>query len=221
MRTHTHNTEYFKQIDNEEKAYWLGFIAADGYLNKRGNTVGICLDINDSSHLEKFKTSIQYTGNIFIRKSQFSKEHRITEKSVIEIYSRELSKDIEKYGLDYNKSHSLSVISNIPKELVNHFVRGVFDGDGCFFFSKGTTPKHKGSPGITITGTKNFLEFICEFIPDVPKSLQHDKRTEGTYILYLKSIKRYRRFTDFIYKNATVSLDRKFKKHQEILDKIR
>lgn len=221
MRTYTYNTDYFKQIDSEEKAYWLGFIAADGYLNKRGNTVGICLDVSDTSHLEKFKISIEYTGNIFIRKSQFSKEHKITEKSVIEIYSGELSKDIEKYGLDCNKSHSLSTINNISKELIHHFIRGVFDGDGCFFFSKGTTPNHKGSPGITIVGTKNFLEFLCEYIPDSPKSLQYDKRTNGTYTLYLKSIKRYLRFTDFIYKDATVFLDRKFKKHQEILHKIR
>lgn len=220
MKTYTFNADYFKQIDTEEKAYWLGFIAADGYLNKRGNTLGICLDISDKSHLEKFKTSIAYTGNVFTRTSQYSKEHKITEKAVIEIYSTQLSKDVNTYGLDYEKSKSLSTISNVPKELMNHFIRGHFDGDGCLFFDKGRKETHKGSPGITIVGTKSFLEYICEFIPDVPKSLQYDKRTTGTYTLYLKSIKRYKKFTDYIYKDATVYLDRKFLKHQEILKKI-
>ena len=103
---------------------------------------------------------------------------------------------------------------------MHHFIRGHFDGDGCLFFEKGKKETHKGSPGITIVGTKSFLEFICDFIPDVPKSLQYDKRTAGTYTLYLKSIKRYKKFTDYIYKDATVYLDRKFLKHQDILKKI-
>jgi hypothetical protein len=221
MKTYTFDTNYFKQIDTEEKAYWLGFIAADGYLNKRGNTLGICLDVSDFTHLEKFKKSINYTGEVFTRKSQFSKEYKFTEKAVIEIYSRELSKDINMYGLDYQKSKSLSVIYNIPEELMHHFIRGHFDGDGCFFFSKGKKETHTGSPGITIVGTKSFLEFISKFIPDVPKSLRHDKRTEGSYILYLRSVKRYKNFTDYIYKDATIFLDRKFLKHQQILNKIK
>lgn len=220
MKTYTFNADYFKQIDTEEKAYWLGFIAADGYLNKRGNTLGICLDISDRSHLEKFKTSIAYTGNVFTRTSQYSEECRVTEKAVIEIYSKELSKDVNTYGLDYEKSKTLSTINNVPKELMHHFIRGHFDGDGCLFFQKGRKETHKGSPGITIVGTKSFLEFICDFIPDVPRSLQHDKRTIGSYTLYLKSIKRYKKFTDYIYKDATIYLDRKFLKHQEILKKI-
>ena len=221
MKTFTHNTEFFKQIDNEDKAYWLGFICADGYLNKRGNTVGICLDISDISHLEKFKKSISYTGNIFTRKSQFSENHRITEKAVIEIYSGNLSKDIEKYGVDYQKSYSLSTIINIPNDLMHHFIRGVFDGDGCLFYQNGKKETHNISPGITIVGTENFLNFISKYIPDIPKSLRFDKRTKSTYTLYLKSIKRYKRFTDYIYKDATIYLDRKFKKHQDILSKIK
>ena len=28
-----YNRHIFDNIDNEEKAYWLGFIVADGYLN--------------------------------------------------------------------------------------------------------------------------------------------------------------------------------------------
>lgn len=212
---------YFKQIDTEDKAYWLGFICADGYLNKRGNTLGICLSISDLQHLEKFKKSINYTGDIFTRKSQYSKEHKLTEKAVIEIYSKELSKDISSYGLDFKKSHTLGIVSGIPNNLINHFIRGYFDGDGCLFFEQGKTKNHKGSPGITIVGTENFLNFIKKFIPDVPKSLQHDKRTEQTFTLYLKSIKRYKNFTDFIYKDANIYLERKFKKHLDILDKIK
>lgn len=221
MRTYTYNTDFFKQIDTEEKAYWLGFIAADGYLNKRGNTLGICLDISDKQHLEKFKTSISYTGQVFTRSSQYSKEHRVTEKAVIEIYSRELSTDVGKFGLDYQKSKTLSTLTGIPKELMHHFIRGVFDGDGCFFHQKPKKETHNIRPGITIVGTHNFLTFLSDYLPDVPKSLQLDNRTGGTYTFYLCSTKRYLRFTEYIYKEATVYLDRKFLKHQDILSKMK
>lgn len=221
MRKYTFDMNYFEQINTEDKAYWLGFIAADGYLNKRGNTLGICLDISDKEHLEKFKNCINYTGNVFTRTSQYSKKHRVTLKAVIEIYSTKLSKMINSYGLDYQKTKTLGKVKNIPPHLMHHFIRGVFDGDGCLFLEKPVTKNHKGSPGITIVGTKDFLNFICDHIPDVPKSLQHDKRTSNTYTLYLKSIIRYKRFTDYIYKDATIFLDRKFKKHQKILEKIK
>ncbi|MEK6880887.1 MAG: hypothetical protein AABY22_14805 [Nanoarchaeota archaeon] len=29
------NNDFFKVIDNQEKAYWLGFIVADGYLFRK------------------------------------------------------------------------------------------------------------------------------------------------------------------------------------------
>ena len=35
---HNLNKDYFKNIDNEEKAYWLGFIAADGCIYKMSKT---------------------------------------------------------------------------------------------------------------------------------------------------------------------------------------
>ena len=50
-----------KKIDTEEKAYWLGFIAADGCIGTNRNTIRVDLKIADKSHLEKLRTSI--SGN--------------------------------------------------------------------------------------------------------------------------------------------------------------
>ena len=52
------NENYFETIDNEEKAYWLGFISTDGNIYKRDNNGTIILSFNlnirDKKHLEKF-----------------------------------------------------------------------------------------------------------------------------------------------------------------------
>ena len=49
----------FDKIDTEEKAYWLGFIVADGYLNINKHMLRIKLGNRDRSHLIKF---IKFVG---------------------------------------------------------------------------------------------------------------------------------------------------------------
>ena len=50
------NHNYFEIINTEEKAYWLGFIYADGYVQSNRNTknIGITLSNIDYNHLIKF-----------------------------------------------------------------------------------------------------------------------------------------------------------------------
>lgn len=60
LRTHYRGTcddTYFRSIDTEEKAYWLGFLTADGYIST-DNRIGISLGIRDVEHLNKFKSAL-------------------------------------------------------------------------------------------------------------------------------------------------------------------
>lgn len=57
------NHDYFEKIDSEEKAYWLGFIAADGYVNK-ANCVGVTLASKDHAHLLKLAKATESTYEI-------------------------------------------------------------------------------------------------------------------------------------------------------------
>ena len=50
------NEFYFNKIDTEEKAYWLGFLYADGYVHTNNNEISI--NITDKEHIEKFKIAI-------------------------------------------------------------------------------------------------------------------------------------------------------------------
>ena len=68
LRKYYHDEDYFETIDSEEKAYWLGFIYADGFVeSKRINSnqkFGITLNNIDYDHLLKFKKSINATNPI-------------------------------------------------------------------------------------------------------------------------------------------------------------
>ena len=61
------NERYFENIDTGSKAYWLGFIAADGcVVNKKGKRLlYIELSKKDKCHLENFKKEVEYEGPIY------------------------------------------------------------------------------------------------------------------------------------------------------------
>ena len=55
----TFDEHSFDVIDTEEKAYWLGFLYADGNVSNTKNEVGITLQSSDIKHLYKFKTFLK------------------------------------------------------------------------------------------------------------------------------------------------------------------
>ena len=84
------NYEFFKNIDTEEKAYWLGFLYADGWItvNEDANSghVGIQLQKSDYEHLKKFNNSLNGNYNIeYGSKASFS--GKLHEYCKIRIYS--------------------------------------------------------------------------------------------------------------------------------------
>ena len=56
--------DYFESINSQDKAYWLGFLIADGY--NSGNLIRI--DIQDKGHLEKLRDRIYINCDMPIRK---------------------------------------------------------------------------------------------------------------------------------------------------------
>lgn len=69
-----YNRHIFDIIDSQEKAYWLGFIIADGYLNVDRRMLRIKLGDKDKNHLEKF---IKFLGGN-IEDMLKSETHNIT-----------------------------------------------------------------------------------------------------------------------------------------------
>ena len=68
-----YNRHIFDIVNTPEKAYWLGFIVADGYLNIDKHMMRIKLGNQDKCHLEKFIHFIN--GNDEMLKSEI---HNIT-----------------------------------------------------------------------------------------------------------------------------------------------
>lgn len=119
FRKHTFDFGYFEQIDSKEKAYWLGFIYAEGGIYK--NTLSIKLANIDRYVLDEFKKSIKAT--------YFIKPVKNKEASVIKINSKQLIEQMARLGVIPNKSAKIKW-PHIPANLVPAFILGYYDGDG-------------------------------------------------------------------------------------------
>ena len=142
LRKYVFDENYFEKIDTPEKAYWLGFIMADGCVNIRtenSKRLYIGLSNKDIQHLEKFKKDIKSDHNILV--SDVTTNYNIgSNKSIVcslTINSVKLCNDLIKYGVIPKKSGKEYISDLIPKEFIRDFIRGFFDGDGSAYYYNG------------------------------------------------------------------------------------
>lgn len=205
-RKYTCNEQFFKQIDTEEKAYWLGFIYADGYISN--NNLGITLSEIDKDHLYKFSESIKSTYPINTYKYSGYKD---VYGSRVVIKSDMLISDLIHNGVFYNKSLILLPPKNIPDNLLMHFIRGYMDGDGSISVSK---TKYGDSYKLRFEGTKEMLDWIQLIFKTNCKLQKRNKDTKNSYSLdYGGNISVLSKL-NLIYNNANVFLPRKYDRYK-------
>lgn len=197
--TYQLNQEYFDVIDSEDKAYWLGFIAADGNIRKDFLRLSIELARCDKNHLVKFRDSLNSNAPI-------KDMDRENPSSYIRINNKHLCLALANYGIVPNKSLTFTVkLDLIPQIYLKDFIRGYFDGDGSIYQDR------RGSWGINFTGSHSFMAQLKELLP-----FEIYTNDRGNYSsLETQSKTKIKIFLDFIYSNATIYLDRKYLKSQE------
>lgn len=199
------NENFFEIIDNEEKAYFLGLLMVDGCNNRTG--FAISLQEEDSYILENFKNAISYTGNI---KSYFYRRNDSHKYFVLKIRSRKISNDLIKHSVVPKKSYAAEFPKNIPKNLHHHFIRGVFDGDGCASICNKNLY-------FSFVGSKDLLDEINKIISEncsINKAKTRKNTIENNNIINMcwSGSNNAKKFRDWLYKDATLFLNRKKEK---------
>lgn len=120
-RTPTHYNIHFFDEYNEASCYWAGFIAADGYVRSDRSAVTIHLASTDYEHLLKLAQLTDYEGNVNINNN----ECYITFSG--KWFQEALADKFDIYSI---KTFDVEISEKIPKDMVKHFIRGYFDGDG-------------------------------------------------------------------------------------------
>jgi hypothetical protein len=209
-RKYTINENYFDNINNEGKAYFLGFLYADGYNNEKNNMVSLCLHRKDKEILLKLRKEIN--SNKPLRT-----ENHLYYKLIIE--NKHISEQVAKMGCMQAKTFKICFPSfNIISEnLIHHFMRGYFDGDGYVSKDK----KKSSSQNISITSNKkfllNYIKYLAKKCDLNPVKTCKYKTTKIISAVY-GGRNQVCRIYNFLYKDATFFLQRKKKRFLKILE---
>lgn len=217
---YSYNKEFFKDINSAEKAYWLGFMYADGYvtIGKTNAEIAIELNPNDAEHLKKFNKSLE--GNVPINyrehKSTFSD---ITKTVNIRLYSREMAEDLIKNGCYQNKTFKIKFPDFIATKFLWDFVRGYFDGDGSIYLDK----QRKFISFNFTCGSKEFIFGLKDFLNNngIYAYYTEDNRKDNKfkeqhtrYKLLINGMNNAYCFGEKLYQNSELFLNRKREKYE-------
>lgn len=207
------NYTYFDCIDTELKAYFLGFIIADGNVSIRNNQYSLKISIQrqDRYLLEELLKELDCSNviNDYTKQTTFAKSEH--DYSYVSITNKYLVSSLIKLNVIPRKTGK-EKFPDIKEELIHHMIRGFFDGDGIASY----TPNSKA---FGFVGNKVIIEQI-KFALDGKwddVTLQSHWATEGLYQITSRKCKTIKALYDYMYTNATFCLERKKIKFEKAL----
>lgn len=220
QRRNTVDQDFFEEINNSKKAYWLGFLWADGYCDPKYKKMKLDLQERDKTLLEVFKKDINFSGKITSYTAKLGKSYRTTEATVyrIAVINEKFVNDLAAKGVISHRETKNYPHDIIPKELFAHFLRGYFEGNGTISFSC-KNRKIKGL-NVAICGGTNFLLDIQQILKNIYgiESSGYYRRPNNPNNITIRFTKHQEqlKFLNLIYQNADTFMSRKYNKYMEV-----
>lgn len=225
MSKYYYNKNYFKEITTEKQAYWLGFLYADGCITRfyrneklKSMSLELVLQSEDKEHLENFKKDLE--TNIPIAHKVISNKYH-ADKIVLNCTS--LCRDLINLGCTPQKSLILEFPKEeiVPSHLLNHFIRGYFDGDGGVSYTEGKYYNSQRDKSYTqhhyrcyFCGNEMFLKQLRDILLSEGiciSELKQDSRSNAVNI-YIYGNENIDKFKKYLYENSHRNLSRKYDK---------
>lgn len=208
------NDYCFTFIDTEQKAYWLGFLLTDGWVQSKNGVgqkeIGIQLQARDAYILENLKLLFQTNNQIMeVSKKAQGREWKMAR---LVVSSDQIAEDLARFGVVPNKTPITKIYPNlIPKEHFRHFIRGIFDGDGSTHLDKSNQLRIKWY------GLYNLVEFINHYLWQEIDTPYRDNIAMSSvkdaivpiYQLEFSAHADIQKIYKFLYQDASVYLKRK------------
>lgn len=213
--------EIFFNKWSPKMAYVLGYLYADGSLSDCSYIRAKYISVTsiDKDRIELFKKLLKSEHNIKIELPLTKDSHA---RYTLRIGSHKLYKRLGELGLYPNKSLNVK-FPHVPSPLLNHFIRGYFDGDGCVFLEKSiginNQPILKRLMVAFTSGSGDFLHGLGEVINKITL-----KKESKIYNSHRSCQLRYNtadtmKLFEFMYNNVQGDLfmRRKYNKFKEYL----
>lgn len=185
-------------ILTSEALYWIGFLYADGHIEKERPRIRLVLSPVDRTHLEKFSKffgeniPVTTLGSGFLRVS-FS--------------SKQIINKLKELGFTNRKTYDIT-----PHPLLKgsrDFWRGCVDGDGWIY--------NKSQRAVGLCGHSNTITEFINFLNlngiETKATPSKKKKREFLWSCDIHSNKA-QRTADILYKDSTLYLDRKYETYK-------
>lgn len=193
---------YFKNIDSEEKAYWLGFLYADGYVRIRRGSAEVKLKIH-----KKDKCMLDWL-NKSLKSNYPIKREKGTNCYYLSISRASIAHDLVRIGCTQQKSLTLRFPEWLREDLCHHFIRGYFDGDGCISIN---------NPVVNFVGSFEFTKALQEILmKECFLNRVRIKPSGRAYELAYGGRLQALKIAEYLYNNATIFLSRKKARFEKI-----
>ena len=206
------HVDYLDVIDTEEKAYYLGFFCADGCVIN--NSLILNIAQFDKDILYKL-SKLFYINNpdSFVSMGTRTDRGRYFEDATLSIHSKHMVEKLFEIGIGCRKSLTLKypILPDDP-EIHRWFIRGYYDGDG------GGDKKRN----CKIIGTQEVISKIKDIVFEqigILFQMHQHKPEEGKniYLMVKSGNREKQKFLDWLYRDAKIYLDRKFRQYNEIV----
>lgn len=209
VRRYICDYQYFDTINTQEKAYWLGFLAADGAITGK-NEVTVSLACVDREHLIEFKNALKSSHPV--KNYFYENRHSFCRFS---IKSDHMTQSLNRMGIVKRKSLIVRT-PDIPKELLKGFYRGYFDGDGSLII-----PARNGNITFAISSNLVFLKQYQDYLVqecnvNAIKIYSDTRSSQGYGDLKYCGKDQVKRILDHFYLDSTIHLKRKWELYKSL-----
>ncbi len=216
------NHDMFKSPESwtEIQAYWFGWLYTDGHNCEKLRAISLYLQERDRNVLERLRRSIEYKRElryvVTLPKKLFRKEVKKDQNVYdLTLFSKTMSRDLANLGIVTGKGYKMDFPYWMKEDLIPHFLRGCFEGDGHYCINK-----HDCAAGI-ICG-KKFAEGVNKSVESLGITFKTYGKTfyDGQMVqISLHGSNRVLRFMDFVYSNINgLFLDRKYQKFIDLVE---
>lgn len=205
------NEHFFDEIDTEEKAYFLGMLFGDGFNNQKAGFVVLGLKEDDKDILEKLSAVIESNRPLaaYLHKSNEGFKDCMTYR--LTMSSRYVCERLAELGCMQAKTFKIVWPEYLKPELYRHFIRGIQDSDGTI-----------APPTWGIVGTESFCERLKDIMEKECDVTGHISRATYRKVNNIRYFRvggqlQMKKVLDWLYKDATIYMDRKYEKYQSLL----
>lgn len=187
----------FQTIDSEISAYTLGLITADGSVNNQ-YMVSIELQASDKELLDQINNRMfKHTGTIIPARNQFR----------LSVCGKQICENLRQYDVIPNKTYSLLHLQRFEEPMMQHYLRGLFDGDGVC--AKNESYLRVGYCGYNREFVEDFQDY---FVNNLGLKKNQLFNTGNSWNCSWGSREDLTKFYNYLYQDATIFLSRKKEK---------